>query len=85
MFPKDKIQDFKKAVVFLGNFNKGGEVVRHATGFLVMIEGHYHVVTAKHVIYDDKTNTFRDLYIHLNTIADTTRSVRISDMKRMLD
>ena len=48
------ISTLKKSVVFLG-FHIGDHIRYTGTGFIVHIDGYYHVVTAKHVVKDPKT------------------------------
>ena len=51
---------FKKSVVFLGKRNDDGMISLCATGFLIRIENIIHLVTAKHVIVNEKSNKIND-------------------------
>lgn len=63
------IDDLKKTVVFLGKITDEKKVHFFATGFLVSIKNIYHLITAKHVIVDVKTNKIEDngVYIYFNS------------------
>lgn len=47
-------------MVFLGEVNNSNEVHPSATGFLVNIDNVFHLVTAKHVIYNSATDKTHD-------------------------
>lgn len=59
----------KRSVVFFGKC-KDNNVNFVATGFLVMIEKIFHLVTAKHVVYDEKDHSWidEDYYIFWNGV-----------------
>ena len=44
------IDEIKKTVVFLGKITEKNEIQLYATGFLVAIQGIFHLATAKHVV-----------------------------------
>jgi hypothetical protein len=64
---KDLITNIKKATVFLGEItpDKKGEYLV-GTGFLVIIKNIFHLVTAKHVVFDEEGNE-RNLRVFCNT------------------
>jgi len=54
------IRDIKKSVVFFGRPLPKEGVQYFATGFLIQTEKIFHLVTAKHVVFDNNTGQFRD-------------------------
>ncbi len=56
------INEIKESVVFLGYLNNGHEQLV-GTGFLMQIDGVFHLVTAKHVI----EKNWQNLHVFLNT------------------
>jgi len=54
------IGQIKKTIVFLGKSTQKGEIQFYATGFLVEIQNIFHLVTAKHVVVDPRTDNFID-------------------------
>lgn len=59
---KNLINEIKESVVFLGYMNNGHEQIV-GTGFLMQIDGIFHLVTAKHVI----EKNWQNLCVFLNT------------------
>jgi len=57
------ISEIKKAIVFLGNISEKGELQINATGFLVNIQGIFHLITAKHVVMEIKDGKFTNRLI----------------------
>ena len=49
------IKKAQKTIVFLGTLDEEKRILPCATGFLVSIDGVFHLVTAKHVVQDLKT------------------------------
>jgi hypothetical protein len=47
----DLVQEVKKAVVFVGRTDQTGRVQLHATACLLSVDGYYHLLTAKHVLF----------------------------------
>jgi len=70
-------------VVFLGTINQRQEIIPSGTGFLTIINGYFHVVTAKHVIFDVQTESFIDheMFIFFNNRDRTIGAARIRDEK----
>ena len=64
---RELITNFKKATVFLGEVasNKKSEYLV-GTGFLIIVKNVFHLVTARHVIFDEKGNE-RNLKVFCNT------------------
>jgi hypothetical protein len=56
------INEIKESVVFLGYINNGHEQIT-GTGFLMQIDGIFHLVTAKHVI----EKNWQNLFVFLNS------------------
>lgn len=56
---KELINQTRKTIAFLGK-PKGDDLTFYATGFFVNVEDILHLVTAKHVIYDSKTQKLTD-------------------------
>jgi len=68
---EDLIKQIKKTVVFLGAQNASGEMQFRATGFLLNIQGIFHLATAKHVVVDPDTSqpldTNMQIFFNLKT------------------
>lgn len=81
---KDLINEFRKTVVFFGIIDKKDNVRFTATGFLVDIQGIFHLVTAKHVIYSVESNEFKDqgLYVFYNRKDGTIGNKPIDQVKK---
>lgn len=64
---KNLLSEIKKSIVFIGR--TANEDIFSATGFLVLIEEVFHIITAKHVIFNSSTNRFVDdnFWVALNT------------------
>lgn len=58
--PKNLLRELKKTIVFIGDMEKKDNITLHATGFMVSVKGVFHLVTAKHVVYDKETNSLKD-------------------------
>lgn len=54
------IQTIKKSVVFLGSLDGEGNPFYSGTGFLIKVHKYYYLVTAKHVVFDNKNGVFID-------------------------
>lgn len=63
------LKEVKKTVVFFGIVDEENNPHFTGTGFLVNVEGHNHLVTAKHVIFDKKKKRLKDqnMKVFLNT------------------
>jgi len=82
---KQLIDERKKTVVFLGNFNEKGQPQFFGTGFLSQIDRVTHLITAKHVIRDEKTgNPTNNQTVFFNTKDGKIRSTCVQDMKKLL-
>jgi hypothetical protein len=57
---QDLINQIKKTTVFLGVQTSGGGFQFRATGFLLNIQGIFHLATAKHVVVDPTTGEWLD-------------------------
>ena len=62
-----QLLDLKKTIVLMGKINEKGEIIPKGTGFLVTISGIFHLVTAKHVIFDREKDAFMDQDIRIYT------------------
>lgn len=56
----DLTSQIKKTIVFIGKTTEEGKIQLHATGFLVQVQNIFHLVTAKHVVVDSRTNNIID-------------------------
>jgi hypothetical protein len=74
-------------VIFLGSVNEKQEIIPTGTGFLVIIKSYFHVVTAKHVIFDKETDSFIDdeMFFFFNNLDGTIGAACISDLKNRLN
>lgn len=74
----------KKTIVFLGKTNQKGENQFYATGFLVEIQNVFHLVTAKHVVVDPRTNNFIDsgMLVSFNLKDGNIGSCSIDEIKK---
>ena len=81
---KNLIEEVKKTIVFLGKIDREGELQFYATGFLVNVENAYHLLTAKHVIADMKTNKLKDdeMHVFFNSKGGGIASRSIKDIKK---
>jgi hypothetical protein len=57
---RNLIEQIKKTIVFIGRVNKDKKPQFYATGALILIQKIFHLITAKHVIYDLKSKSFKD-------------------------
>ena len=80
---KKLLEDIKKATVFLGIIEKG-KYNFIATGFLIEINNIFHLVTARHVVFDSKNGKFVDenLFIFFNNKEGKIVFRKISDIKQ---
>lgn len=78
------IGQIKKTIVFLGKTNQKGENQLSATGFLVEIQNIFHLVTAKHVVIDPRTNNFIDsgMLVFFNLKDGNIGSCSIDEIKK---
>ncbi len=83
-FGMNPVVNLKKTVVFLGRINPDGKPQIYATGFLVNVQGTYHLLTAKHVVMNKLTGKMQDdnllAFFNLKGGGVTVRS--IADMKK---
>ncbi len=81
------LQELKKTVVFLGKIGPDGKPQISATGFLVNVQGTYHLLTAKHVVINAATGRFQDndllAFLNLKDGGVTVRS--IDEIKNRFD
>jgi V8-like Glu-specific endopeptidase len=78
----DFLDERKKTVVFLGEINEKQEKQFCATGVLVIIQGIFHLITAKHVILDaNKKYIDSKLNVFFNLKDGKTGSRSIVEMK----
>jgi trypsin-like peptidase len=74
------LKALKKTVVFLGKIEPDGKPKILATGFLVNVQGTYHLLTAKHVVMNPVTGQFRDndllVFFNLKSGGVTVRSIK---------
>ncbi|MGH9952868.1 MAG: hypothetical protein ACRD5J_14690 [Nitrososphaeraceae archaeon] len=54
------MQLFKKTVLFVGTIRENQKIIPEATACLVIIKDVFHLITAKHVVFDKKIETFTD-------------------------
>lgn len=68
---KKLIEDLKKTIVFLGDFDTEGKPRPFATAFLVQVATVFLLVTAKHVVVDDHSKEVDDdkLYAFYNCLT----------------
>lgn len=52
------VEQTKKTVVYIGRRSESGEASFYATGFLVHIQGIYHLITAKHAVMEAREGGF---------------------------
>ena len=86
MVSKQKIEELKRTVVFLGKINERKKIQYSATGFLVQIKDVIHIVTAKHVVYNQEKHVFidSDILVLFNSKAGRIESRALSDIKNGL-
>jgi len=78
------IQQIKKSVVFLGEFGAQGNRSFYATGFLVSVESVYYLLTAKHVVINERTGRIQDdgMHVFFNQLDGTIGSRSIEEIKQ---
>jgi len=83
---KELIDNTKKSVVFFGKLSQEGTPSYYATGFFVSIKNIFHLVTAKHVIYDKQTGKIndKDVLIFFNLLNKNIGARHIDDIKSKL-
>lgn len=66
---KGALSNIKKTIVFIGDIEGRNKITLHATGFLVSVKGVFHLVTAKHTVYDKETGNLKDdkMYVLFNS------------------
>jgi hypothetical protein len=80
----DLISRIRKTTVFLGNLTQKKEPDFNATGFLLLIQGVYHLATAKHIVMDSATGKFidREMRVFFNLKNGRIGSRRLEKTKR---
>lgn len=65
---KEYLTNVKKTMCYIGKIGNSNEPIPIASGFFLRIKGIYHLTTAKHVIYNKKTNQVEDdqLFVFVN-------------------
>lgn len=76
-----KVDEIKKTIVFLGEFNSKGDPFFYGTGFLIQIDSVDFVVTNKHVIMDYDNN----LKKFTGKLKDTYYEIFFNNTKGQLD
>jgi hypothetical protein len=82
---QDLINQLKKTIVFLGVQTSSGKIQPRATGFLLNIQGIFHLATAKHVVVDPTTGGWldADMSVFFNLKGGGVGSRRLSSLKKM--
>lgn len=74
-------QELKKSVTFIFVDDNNGKLLPNGTGFFVHVEENKNIfsylVTAKHVLFDNNGNRFKEIYIRLNTAKNSSEILRI--------
>ena len=74
------LKALKKTVVFLGKIEPDGKPKILATGFLVNVQGTYHLLTARHVVMNPVTGQSQDndllVFFNLKSGGVTIRSIQ---------
>lgn len=80
----DLTSQIKKTIVFIGKPTVEGKIQLHATGFLVQVQNIFHLVTAKHVVVDSRTNNFIDsgMIVFFNLKDGTIGTRSIDEIKK---
>jgi hypothetical protein len=83
---KQDLDQFKKSIVFLGRVTNE-KLSPQATGFLVNINDIFHLVTAKHVIFDQEKDSFidSDVLMFFNTLDGKIQQRSIEHIKKNLN
>jgi len=73
------VVELKKTIIFIGKLNPDGKPQLYATGFLVNVQGTYHLITAKHVVVSPVTGKMQDedmlAFFNLKSGGVTVRSI----------
>jgi len=76
------ISELKKTVVFLG-FHVGDKIRFVGTGFIITIDGFFHLITAKHVVMDKSGNFLdKDMQFFFNTASSEMAARGLDDLKQ---
>lgn len=79
----DLLGRIKKTTIFLGNLSAKKKPNFYATGFLLLIQGIYHLATAKHVVLDPDTGKFnRGIRMFFNLKNGRVCSRSLDQMKK---
>ena len=54
----------------------------HATGFFISVDDVFHLVTAKHVVYDKVTSSFVDQELHYFTNSKVPKTIYYENIKK---
>ncbi len=78
------LNDMKKTVVFFGKDRAGKGIFFFATGALLLIHDIYHLVTAKHVVFDQETERPKDegVQIFFNSKTRDIKSCSLDRIKK---
>lgn len=81
----EMVQDAKKTIIFLGTVEGKEKITFYATGFLVQVQGYYHLLTAKHVIADRNTGKPKDedMYAFFNLKDGRMAARKLKDLKKL--
>ncbi|MFA5500027.1 MAG: serine protease [Candidatus Omnitrophota bacterium] len=79
------VQDAKKTIIFIGTVEGKDKITFYATGFLVQVQGYYHLLTAKHVIADRNTGKLKDedMYAFFNLKDGRMAARKIKELKKV--
>ncbi len=72
----------KRSVAFLGEY-KQNKVRPNASGFFIDVQGITYLVTAKHVIYDKKTNSLKDHNLCIFTSSKVENTIYLEPIIRI--
>lgn len=88
---KELLEEIKKTVVFIGetriNRENNPEDIFVATGILVQIDNIFHLITAKHVVFDNEKKELKnsELWIAFNTKDNKIVKRPIKDIKKKFE
>jgi len=83
---KEYLTNVKKTMCYIGKINNNNEPIPIASGFFLEIQGIYHLTTAKHVIYNERTNQVEDdhLFVFVNKKDGTLFAQPINSVRENL-
>ncbi|KKN31890.1 hypothetical protein LCGC14_0819340 [marine sediment metagenome] len=79
---KELIIQTKKSIAFMGEFIQN-KMRPYASGFFISVQGLTYLVTAKHVIYDNNSNSLKDGNLNVFTVSKIENTIYREPLSRI--